>query len=59
MVSITGNSVGDNATYICVAGYELVGNDTTQCVQVDNNSAFFMPQAPTCRRKLTSQYTYL
>ena len=50
MVTFTGNSVGDAATYSCNSGFELIGGVTTTCTQVDPNSAAFSSQAPFCRR---------
>ena len=51
MVTFTGNSVDDNATYSCNMGFELVGSSTAMCTQVDANSAEFSPTPPVCRRK--------
>ena len=51
MVTFTGNSVGDTATYTCNSGFELIGNASTTCTQVDVNSAAFSPAAPVCRRE--------
>ena len=51
MVMFTGNSVGDTATYTCNSGFELIGNASTTCTQVDVNSATFFPAAPVCRRE--------
>ena len=48
-MTFTGNSVGDNATYICNSGFELIGNASVTCTQVDVNSAAFMPVVPVCR----------
>ena len=50
MVTFTGNSIGDTATYSCNAGFELDGGATT-CTAVDENSAEFSPQPPVCRRE--------
>ena len=50
-VSFTGNSVGDTATYTCNSGFELIGNASATCTQVDMNSATFSPAAPVCRRE--------
>ena len=49
MVMFTGNSVGDTATYTCNSGFELIGNASTTCTQVDINIATFSPAAPVCR----------
>ena len=53
MVTFTGNSVGDTATYTCNAGFELIGSVTTTCTLVDVNSAGFSPAPPVCRREYT------
>ena len=51
MVTFTGNSINDTATYSCNMGFELVGSSTVTCTQVDVNSAAFSPVPPVCRRK--------
>ena len=51
MVTFTGNSIGDTATYSCNSGFELIGGATTTCTAVDANSAEFSPQRPVCRRE--------
>ena len=52
MVTFTGNSGGDTATYTCNSGFELIGDATTTCTQVDDNSATFPPvPPPECRRE--------
>ena len=51
MVTFSGNSVDDNATYSCNMGFDLVGSSTAMCTQVDANSAEFSPAPPVCRRK--------
>ena len=51
MVTFTGNSIGDTATYSCDSGFELDGGATTTCTVVDANSAGFSPQPPVCRRE--------
>ena len=46
MVTFTGNSVGDIATYTCNVGFELIGDTTTICTAAaDGNSAAF-PAVP-------------
>ena len=50
-VTFTGNSVGDNATYTCDTGFELVGEGQSQCTQLDNSNASFVPGTPMCNRK--------
>ena len=52
MVTSTGNSLGDSATYTCDPGFELIGGATTTCTQ-DINSAVFQPPPPFCRREYT------
>ena len=51
MVTFTGNSIGDAATYTCNSGFELIGDATTTCTQVDASSATFQPAVPFCRRE--------
>ena len=51
MVTFSGNSVDDNATYSCNMSFELVGSSTAMCTQVDANSAEFSSAPPVCRRK--------
>ena len=50
-VTFTGNTVGDTATYTCDPGFELIGNASVTCTQVDVNSATFLPAAPVCSRE--------
>ena len=51
MVTFTGNSIGDTATYSCNSGYELEGATTTTCLEVDPDSAQFSPEPPVCMRE--------
>ena len=51
MMTFTGNSVDDTATYSCNTGFELVGSATLTCTQVNVSSAAFSPVPPVCRRK--------
>ena len=52
---LTGNSVGDNATFTCQEEFELIGQELATCVMmVDGNGAMFMPDSPLCRRKLNA-----
>ena len=51
MVTFTGNSVDDTATYTCDPGFELIGGTTTTCTPVDESSAAFSPAPPVCRRE--------
>ena len=53
MVTFTGNSIDDTATYTCNMGFELVGNATTICTLEE--VATFSPEPPECRRKLRMQ----
>ena len=50
-VTLTGNSIGDTATFTCDPGFELIGNASVTCTQVDVNSATFAPTVPVCRRE--------
>ena len=59
LVTFSGNSIGDIATYTCNSGFELIGGATTTCTQVDANSAAFPLAPPSCRREyLLNQYNY-
>ena len=51
MVTFTGNSVGDTATYTCNLVFELIGNASSTCTLIDMNIASFAPAAPVCRRE--------
>ena len=52
MVTFTGNSVGDTATYTCNLGFEMIGINTTTCIQVNVNSATYPSiPPPECRRE--------
>ena len=49
-VLFTGNSIGDNATFFCDVGFELIGDEVATCEETtDGNNASF--NVPTCRRK--------
>ena len=54
MMSLTGFSIGDTATYTCDSGFELIGDAMTTCTQVDVNLAVFQPAPPTCSREYTN-----
>ena len=56
MVTFTGNSVGDTATYTCDPGFELIGTATTTCIQVDVNTVEFSPDPPACMREYYYYY---
>ena len=52
MVTITGSSIGDTATYTCDPGFELIGDMIVTCTQVDMISAAFQSlEPPSCRRE--------
>ena len=51
MVTFTGNSIGDTATYTCNSGFELIGGAVTTCTQVSMDMAEFQPAPPFCRRE--------
>ena len=59
MVTFTGNFVGDNATYTCNPGFELIGDVTIACTLVDVNSAAFSPLPPVCRREYRMNVTII
>ena len=52
-VTLTGNLVGDTATYTCDPGFELVGDAITTCTLEDGNSLSFQPEPPSCRCEYT------
>ena len=56
-VTFTGNSVGDTAAYTCNSGFELIGNASLTCTQVEVSSAAFSPAAPVCRREYSMNIT--
>ena len=59
-VTYNGTSLGDNATYSCNSGFELVGDAQATCT-VNENNASFMPLPPICNRKLhpkNTEYRY-
>ena len=58
MVAVTGNSVGDTATYSCDLGFELIGGAITTCAELGMNSAAFLPAPPSCSREYTD-YIFL
>ena len=51
MVTFTGTSVGDTATYSCDLHFDLVGDATTTCTQVDSKNTAFLPAPPVCMRE--------
>ena len=52
MMTFSGNSVNDTATYSCNSGFELIGDSTMMCTQNDANSAeFLVISPPVCRRE--------
>ena len=54
-VTYNGTSVGDNATYTCNPGFELVGDAVTTCMLgtdgSGDNASFDLP-IPICHRKI-------
>ena len=45
-------SVGDVVTYSCVSDeFELLGNSSATCEQLNSTVAQFSPDPPECRRK--------
>ena len=53
MVTFTGNSVNNTATYTCDPGFELCGDPTSTCTAaLDGNSASFPAvPPPECKRE--------
>ena len=49
-VTVSGQSVGDTATYECWSGFDLVGLPTQTCAQTSPGSADWSGVAPICRR---------
>lgn len=47
-VIITGNSIGDVATYACDSLLTLYGTSTATCTWIDETKAAFVPTAPRC-----------
>ena len=43
--------IGTVATYECNPGFNLIGDITRDCVEVDVNTAEFNREAPVCTRK--------
>ena len=52
-VMFTGNSAndGDTASYTCNSGFEPDGETMATCTEVDEDTAHFLPDAPSCSRK--------
>ena len=53
-VTVSGQSVGDTATYDCRTGFDLVGPPTRTCTQTSSGSADWSGEAPICRRMYSS-----
>ena len=51
VVTFTGTSVGDTATYSCDSHFDIVGDATTTCTQVDSNNTAFLSAPPVCMRE--------
>ena len=49
-VSLSGNSIGDVATYVCDPGFVLVGLPTRMCEQLNPQTADWSGEEPVCRR---------
>ena len=51
-VAVDGNDLGDTATYICDAGFDLIGKAKATCTEAaDGESASFIPAPPVCEGK--------
>ena len=53
MVVVTGNSIGDTATYTCDSGYELIGDSVRTCAKLPTDPSMpdFQPEEPFCHRE--------
>ena len=49
-ISLSGNSIGDVATYVCDPGAELVGPQTRTCEETDPGIADWSDEEPVCIR---------
>ena len=63
-VVVTGNSIGDTATYTCDSGYELIGDAVSTCAKLPNDTSMadFQPEEPFCHREScmnTSEWPWL
>ena len=52
-VSQTGTQIGDIATYQCNTGFELIGEPTRTCIEINAGTTGFNGVEPFCRRTLT------
>ena len=50
-MTTSGLSISSTATYVCNNGFDLDGDAMATCIAIDENSAAFMPLAPTCIRE--------
>ena len=58
IVQVSGDDLGDAATYTCDTGYNLVGAATATCTEAaDGESASFMPAPPVCESKSDIYYS--
>ena len=54
-VTITGNGIGDTATYTCNAGFELKGKDSRTCKKgKKGKDPKWKPRAPKCKGMLNT-----
>ena len=58
-VSVTGRSIGDNATYSCDPGFDLVGTAESTCEQVNLGTARWSGIPPICQRKFLLYVTLM
>ena len=57
-VSLSGNSIGDVATYVCEPGFELVGQPTRTCEQLNPQTTDWSGEEPVCRRMYAFSLTH-
>ena len=53
-VRTTGRQPGDNATYQCNTGFELIGLETRVCREIDSGTVDWDGEEPVCRRMFLS-----
>lgn len=51
-VRLTGTTVGSTARYVCVSGYQIIGNSVRVC----QPNGEWSGEEPICRRMLTSPF---
>ena len=57
-VRLSGNQVGDTATYPCEDGFTLVGSSAQVCVQISAAEADWSGEAPLCESNASSPHKF-